>query len=588
MRATVHNARKGKNGTFSAKHNDRNFDISNADHIAPDRETQNWYWQLYQEPMTFEDAERRFYNETFKAALDAQNARHIARRQPSRVRDMEQYRRSYKTCPEETLYYIGSKKDGTVNRDTLLNVVVEQINWESKRFPAVQLLDVALHMDEGGAPHIHERKVWVAHDKDGNACVGQAAALSEMGIDRPHPEKKTSRYNNAKQTYSAECRKHFMELCRERGLEIIGQPQEKSKSGLEQDEYKAQQEQQRAAHAAEQARQAQQQQQAAELEARKEREAANRAKADRTKAEHDAQNARESVQKAQERVLTLQGQESSLDVNIAAKKANLSRLDESEQRMQQNISNAKEQRLEALRGRDAARADYDVVKRLQELSGDMKAAEPPNVEILKQTDAKTSMFGKEIPATVTIRRDDFNRLRKTAGELTLMQTLVKKLESSLDRMKAWADKAFMNKIDAREILTDAKVQEQAERAEHAERQWGLWQRQSKDKDAEISRLSADLEKAKADNRDAEELRRLFPQTFTQLDERKRAKAAEYAFDHMKHDTWGQAYCTFEGKNVNVKWLLRQYRDECSRIGVTPRKDMSDRLNRLEHDRGISR
>lgn len=36
MRATVHNARKGKNGTFSAKHNDRNFDTGNAEQDAQD------------------------------------------------------------------------------------------------------------------------------------------------------------------------------------------------------------------------------------------------------------------------------------------------------------------------------------------------------------------------------------------------------------------------------------------------------------------------------------------------------------------------------------------------------------------------
>ena len=132
--------------------------------------------------MTFEDAERKFYNNTFAAALDAQNARHIQRRQQSRVRTMDQYRTSYKTCPEETLYYVGSMKDGTVDAKTLRDLVIAQVNWETKTFSSVQVLDVALHMDEGGAPHIHERKVWVAHDQDGHLCVGQAAALKEMGI----------------------------------------------------------------------------------------------------------------------------------------------------------------------------------------------------------------------------------------------------------------------------------------------------------------------------------------------------------------------------------------------------------------------
>ena len=33
MRATMHNARTGKNGVFLARHNDRQFDINKADHI---------------------------------------------------------------------------------------------------------------------------------------------------------------------------------------------------------------------------------------------------------------------------------------------------------------------------------------------------------------------------------------------------------------------------------------------------------------------------------------------------------------------------------------------------------------------------
>lgn len=37
MRMTVHNGRAGKNGVYSPKHNDRQFDISSAEHIDPER-----------------------------------------------------------------------------------------------------------------------------------------------------------------------------------------------------------------------------------------------------------------------------------------------------------------------------------------------------------------------------------------------------------------------------------------------------------------------------------------------------------------------------------------------------------------------
>lgn len=33
MRGTTHNGRTGKDGAYSAKHNDRNFDVDHAEHI---------------------------------------------------------------------------------------------------------------------------------------------------------------------------------------------------------------------------------------------------------------------------------------------------------------------------------------------------------------------------------------------------------------------------------------------------------------------------------------------------------------------------------------------------------------------------
>lgn len=44
MRMTVHNGRAGKNGVYSPKHNDRQFDISSAEHIDPERMPGNVYW----------------------------------------------------------------------------------------------------------------------------------------------------------------------------------------------------------------------------------------------------------------------------------------------------------------------------------------------------------------------------------------------------------------------------------------------------------------------------------------------------------------------------------------------------------------
>lgn len=242
MRGTTHNGRTGKDGVYSAKHNDRNFDVDHAPHIDKDRMSDNWYWHYRpEERITFEEAEQRFYEEHFTESLNAKNQRYIEQRHRERVRTMEQYRQSKLSCPEETILQVGRMGD-TIAPALLRELCTEQIEWEIRTFPNVKILDVALHVDEQGAPHIHERKVWVAHGQDG-LVVGQAKALAEMQIQRPNMNKPQDRYNNAKMTYSAMCREHFLDVCKSKGLDMETEPDKTSRHGLELIEYKAEQEQ---------------------------------------------------------------------------------------------------------------------------------------------------------------------------------------------------------------------------------------------------------------------------------------------------------------------------------------------------------
>lgn len=49
MRATRHNGRSGKHGVYNPRHNDRQFDVSNSEHIDAEREKQNIYWDCYRD-----------------------------------------------------------------------------------------------------------------------------------------------------------------------------------------------------------------------------------------------------------------------------------------------------------------------------------------------------------------------------------------------------------------------------------------------------------------------------------------------------------------------------------------------------------
>lgn len=232
MRATIHNGRTSNLGAFTPKHNDRNFNINHAEHIDPERVKLNRYWNWTGNPeTTFEAAEQAFYEKHIRKHLDAQNARYKAQRHAERVKSMDEYRRSPQTCPEEVILMIGKAGD-TIPADMMARIIQEQINWEQKQFPGVKVLNVSLHMDEQGAPHIHERRAWVYTDKDGNTAISQNKSLEQMGVELPNPNKPRGRFNNRKQVFSRMCREHLLQICREHGLEIEEIPQEKSRSGL--------------------------------------------------------------------------------------------------------------------------------------------------------------------------------------------------------------------------------------------------------------------------------------------------------------------------------------------------------------------
>lgn len=249
MRATIHNGRTSNLGAFTPKHNDRNFNINHAEHINPERVKLNRYWNWTGNPeTTFEAAEIDFYEKHISAHLEAQNARYRAQRHAERAKTMDEYRKSPQTCPEEVILMIGKTGD-TIPADMMARIIQEQINWEQKQFPGVKVLDVALHMDEQGAPHIHERRAWVYTDKNGNLAISQNKSLEQMGVELPNPDRPRGRFNNRKQTFSRMCREHLLQICREHGLEIEEIPQEKSRSGLSHVAYMTRQEEEKAASA---------------------------------------------------------------------------------------------------------------------------------------------------------------------------------------------------------------------------------------------------------------------------------------------------------------------------------------------------
>ena len=246
MRASRHNGRSGKHGVYDVKHNDRNFDVANSEHIDAERTKLNVYWDCYQgyclngdtseRKMTFTEIEKAYYFEHYGDHVDAQNERNEKAGHAERNRTTDDVLKNNKTCPEESILQLGNI-DCSVTPDVLAKVVAEFFEEFEKRYGShVHILDWALHLDEA-TPHVHVRQVYDALNKYGELCPQQEKALEELGFELPDPTKKRSRFNNRKMCFDAECRKLFLDIGQKNGVELEYEPEYGGASYLEKQDY---------------------------------------------------------------------------------------------------------------------------------------------------------------------------------------------------------------------------------------------------------------------------------------------------------------------------------------------------------------
>ena len=249
LKLTRHNGRAGAHGTYNPKHNDRSFNLANSEHIDPERAKGNIYWDCFhgfrsaldpQDPddlaATFSDVERQFYETHYTAFVESQNERNAKIRHTERNRSIPDLLSSRKTCPEETIYQLGTL-DEHASAEDLLSVVTEFIEeFKAKYGDHVHVLDWALHLDES-TPHIHERHVFDCENKYGEVAPQQEKALEALGFDLPDPEKPLSRRNNRKITFDAACRKMLFEIAKRHGLELEEEAEYGSRKYLEKQDF---------------------------------------------------------------------------------------------------------------------------------------------------------------------------------------------------------------------------------------------------------------------------------------------------------------------------------------------------------------
>lgn len=243
MRATQHNGRRNSQGTFRARHNDRQFDANKAEHINADKTQDNKVIKMYDRSNTrketLEEYEIAMYRKFFSKSQKAKNERYKKQGHRERCKTIKDLYKSKRCAPEEVILQIGKMGESVTGADVEKAIKKYCRDFHKKYGKNILILDWSLHLDES-VPHVHLRRVYVSHDKDGNLVPNENKALKELGFEKPKQNKKEDRYNNRKISFSAEDRELFIDSIEATTqLTIVREP-EKGKKRLKFEDYKLQ------------------------------------------------------------------------------------------------------------------------------------------------------------------------------------------------------------------------------------------------------------------------------------------------------------------------------------------------------------
>lgn len=233
MKLSVHSGRTG-----SANHNDRNFDYETyAPHIDPTKVKDNIYIGRDNDNISFRELEFNYYKEHFDEAVKYQNKKNSVTGHAERNRTMKDVYEARRTRPEEIIIQIGNKDDKYTDIKTFEKIIREYIESFNEEYGKnCKILDAAIHTEETNI-HAHIRRVWFVETEHGQK-VSQSKALEELGYERPDLDKKISRYNNSKITFSKAERRLVINICKENGVKLEKTNHDRSRDSLSINDYK--------------------------------------------------------------------------------------------------------------------------------------------------------------------------------------------------------------------------------------------------------------------------------------------------------------------------------------------------------------
>jgi hypothetical protein len=253
MKATIRNGRTTKSGqVFNANHNTRTETRNLEGHIDHDRTALNVNFKFFADgsiekcgsfdSKAFELSQYEIY---YGDGQRAKNDRYTKDGHSERCKTVAEVYQNPKTAPLETILQLGNMNSDMPRdeRQKILTASAFELvdTLRQKWGKNLHLLDLSIHVDEVGSPHIHARMTFSANDRYGYAVPNQSKAFAEMGVTRPDITKAEGKYNSPLISFSNEIRTIFYDLCEKHGIEIDREVKAPSQKHREILEYKCEQ-----------------------------------------------------------------------------------------------------------------------------------------------------------------------------------------------------------------------------------------------------------------------------------------------------------------------------------------------------------
>lgn len=201
----------GKQGIGRAEHNDRTHVTQNdIDHIDKERTSLN--------EVLIRDQTDKFFEETFREAMEIFNEKQRRNSTPERQIDMEEYKQ--KNVYEVILQVGNVETAGSLSlnqkdRDKINSIMQVYMHDFRRRNPNLKILQAVVHHDEA-TPHMHLRYVGVAKNMKRGMSIqaNRKQALIQQGYTN-----KNSRFDNPTIQFTRTEQARFKEICKEHGIQ---------------------------------------------------------------------------------------------------------------------------------------------------------------------------------------------------------------------------------------------------------------------------------------------------------------------------------------------------------------------------------